>query len=77
MIKILDCEIETKMVVGWFDVELWVVRGPVVGCYARRESGLWLPKLCGLRGRVWLIVLLKWLWSAWMYYVQIPPLLCY
>jgi len=38
-------ELKTEMVVEWFEVELWVVRCPVVGCYVRRYSGVWLTTI--------------------------------
>jgi len=40
--------------------------------YGACEEGAWVvkfPQLCGLRGHVWLIVLLKWLRSVWMWNV--------
>ena len=36
----LDCKIKTKMVVGWFEVELRVVRGLCGKVLVRREPGL-------------------------------------
>jgi len=41
MIRLLDCEIETEMVVGWVEVELWAVRGPCGTVLVRREPRLW------------------------------------
>jgi len=32
MIRMQNCEIEIEMVVGWFKVELWVVRGSFWYC---------------------------------------------
>jgi len=32
---------KTEMVVGWFEVELWVVRGSCGTVLVRREPGLW------------------------------------
>jgi len=40
MIRMLDCEIETEMVVGWFEEELSVVRGLCGMVLVRRESRL-------------------------------------
>jgi len=42
MIGILHCETKTEMVVGWFEEELWVVRGSCGTVLVRRESGLWI-----------------------------------
>jgi len=44
-------ELETEVVVGWFELELRVVRGPVVGCYVRRvwvviTAILWIARPC-------------------------------
>ena len=48
MIRLLDCEIETEMVVGWFEVELWVIQGPCgTGCMWGGSLGL-----CNFRNRV-------------------------
>jgi len=40
MIRMLDCEIETKMVVGWFEEGLLVVRGLCGTMLVRREPEL-------------------------------------
>jgi len=34
------------MVVGWFEEELWVVRGPCGTVLMRREFGLWNYRNC-------------------------------
>jgi len=36
----LDCEMETEMVVGWFEEELWVVQGPSGTVLVRKEHEL-------------------------------------
>jgi len=40
----LDSEIETEMVVRWFEEEQWVVRGLCGTVLVRRESGLWIDR---------------------------------
>jgi len=48
-----------------------------VGCYVRREPGLWINRnlvdceaMCDLCD-------IDWLWSVWMCYMQTPCLLCH
>jgi len=35
-------KLKTEMVVGWFETELWVVRGSCGTVFVRREPGLWI-----------------------------------
>ena len=44
VIRMLDCEIKTEIVVGWFEEELWVVRGPCGTVLVTREPGLWIGR---------------------------------
>jgi len=65
-------ELKTERVVGWLDDELIrILRFFVVSVVWGGSLGCNWPQSCRLRGLVWLI-LLNWLWSVWMCYVQTP-----
>jgi len=53
-----NCKLETEFVVGWLEVELMSGFEVLCGrCCVRRESGLLLLQLYGLRSYVWLMQL--------------------
>jgi len=78
MIICYDYPIENRDVVGWFEVELWVVRGFLWSVV------MWGGSLgCELTTIVWITrpcvayVEIDWLWSVWMCYMQTTYLLCH
>jgi len=46
MIRMIGCKIETEIVVGWFEVEIWVVRGSLWYGACEEEAWLWINRNC-------------------------------
>jgi len=62
------------LVVGWFEEIIMSVRGPCGTVLVWREPGLWYYRNRVDCEAMWLIVLLKWIWSVCMRNVQTPSL---
>jgi len=70
-------KLRIELVVEWLEDELIrVLRFFVVGVMWGGSLNCDRPQSCGLQGHVCLI-LLSWLWSVWMCYVQTPFPLCH